>query len=359
MLPKHKIIKINILSLILLLLISGFTSAQDRLIELQFGELPDSKSDTTKTIQSLIKVQGEGGICQDGLYLLTNVGDREDLFFRENQRAIKDPLINHTWRFCSVFSIHNDNSVLMGRNWDNQNVGSIIVNLYYPTNGFSSISFSRAIDLGFPLNMDLEKIKSSELGNRLLLAPFYAMDGINEHGVAVAVAGLRQTTHKSSGNKQKVCVTFLMRKILDQTKSIDEAVKLIEKYVPFDLDKNSLNAHFIITDSSGRSVILEYDQDQWRIIDSQGAYQILTTKQIYNVPEATLIKQCWRYRNIFQNLKKTNGDVDWNRGIKILQDVQQKGTTWSAVYSTRTTEVFFTVYQNWDTIYHLRIPQSE
>jgi penicillin V acylase-like amidase (Ntn superfamily) len=52
-----------------------------------------------------------------------------------------------------------------------------------------------------------------------------------------------------------------MRKILDGTKTVDEALALAQKYIPFDLDKNSPNAHFQVVDASGRSVILEYDGD--------------------------------------------------------------------------------------------------
>ncbi len=228
-----------------LLMISGFLLAQDEIIDLKFGQSPVSNSDTSRTLQSLVKVQGTGGLYQDGLYLLTHYGDHGNIFQKENQKAIDNPLINHTWRFCSVFSTTTENSVVMGRNWDNQNVGSIIVSLYHPPGRYASISFSRAIDMGFPLNMDLDRIKSSELGSKLLLAPFYVMDGINEHGLAVAIAGVRQTTHKPKDDKQLVFVSFLIRKILDQTKDIEEAMNLVEKFIPFDLDKNSLNGHFI------------------------------------------------------------------------------------------------------------------
>ncbi|MCK4820733.1 linear amide C-N hydrolase [bacterium] len=339
-----------------LLMISGFLLAQDEIIDLKFGQSPVSNSDTSRTLQSLVKVQGTGGLYQDGLYLLTHYGDHGNIFQKENQKAIDNPLINHTWRFCSVFSTTTENSVVMGRNWDNQNVGSIIVSLYHPPGGYASISFSRAIDMGFPLNMDLDRIKSSELGSKLLLAPFYVMDGINEHGLAVAIAGVRQTTHKPKDDKQLVFVSFLIRKILDQTKDIEEAMNLVEKFIPFDLDKNSLNGHFIVTDSSGQSVILEYDQNKWRKIYGHKPWQILTTKPIYNVSDADLRDKCWRYRSISETLENTKGNVDWNAGMKILQDVKQKGTTWSVVYSPTTKELYFSVYQKWDNIYHLIMP---
>jgi hypothetical protein len=347
---KQKTVLFTVISL---LMISGLVWAQDKVIELKFAQPPVSDSDASRTLQSLVKVQGTGQFCEDGLYLMTHFGDREDLFQKENQKAIDNPLIDQTWRHCSVFSSTAERGVIMGRNWDNQNVGSIIVSLYHPPDAYSSISFCRSIDLGFG-HKDLERLKSSPFGSKLLLAPFYAMDGLNEHGLAVAVAGNSQTTVKPKSGKELVCITFLMRKILDRTKNIQEAVDLAEKYIPFDIDQNSLTSHLIVADASGRSVILEYDQDQWRTVYGDKSWQVLSTRPIYNVPDAKLRDQCWRYRSMSETLEKTKGNVDWKAGMKILQDVTQKGTTWSVAYSLTSKELHFSVYQNWDKIYHLK-----
>jgi hypothetical protein len=343
------------LSVIILLVISVPLLAEEIIIDLEFVRPAASDSDTARTLQSLVKVQGTGQFCEDGLYLMTHFGDREEIFLRENQEMIDNPLIDQTWRHCSVFSRANDNSAIMGRNWDNQNVGSIIVSLYHPPGGYSSISFCRSIDLGFG-HKDLEGITSSIFGDKLLLAPFYAMDGINEHGLAVAVAGVKQTTHTLKPDKQLVFVPFLVRKILDRAKNVEEAVSLVERYTPFDIDRNSLSTHFIIVDSSGRSVILEYDQDQWRRVYGDGSWQALTNKPVYDVPDADLREKCWRYRSIAETLENAEGAVDWRAGMKILQDVTQKGTTWSVIYSLTTRELYFSVYQNGETIYHLKTP---
>lgn len=351
---KNKKKKTIFPTLIFLLMISWIVSAKDEIIDLKFGQSPVSNSDASRTLQSLVKVQGTGGLCQDGLYLLTHYGGREDIFQKENRELIDNPAINQTWRYCSIFSTTAENSVIMGRNWDNQNVGSIIISLYQPPGGYASISFSRAIDLGFGLNLYLERIRSLQIGSRLLLAPFYAMDGINEHGLAIAISGVKQTTHKPKSNKESVFVTFLVRKILDQTKNIKEAVNLVEKFIPFDLDKNSLNAHFLIADSSGKSVILEYTQDQWRKTYGDKSWQVLTNKPIYKLSDAMLRDKCWRYRSISETLDNTKGNVDWKDGMKILHDVKQKGTTWSVIYSPPAKELYFSVYQKWNIIYHLK-----
>jgi hypothetical protein len=343
-------------ALAVLFLLVGFGPAlgQEKTVELKFAQPPAAASDAARTLASLVKVRDIGEqYATGGLYLMTHFGDRDDLFQKENQKAIDHPMINESWRYCSVFSAKAGDRVIVGRNWDNQNVGSIIVSLYRPAGRYASVSFTRAIDMGFPLNIDLAEIASSALGSRLLLAPFYAYDGINEHGLAAAVAGVRQVALKPQPGKQRAFDPYLIRMILDNAKTVEEAVELAEKYVPFDLDENSLNAHFFVADASGRSVILEYDGDQWRKIYGQQSWQVLTNKPVWGVSDAALREKCWRYKSISETLDRTAGNVDSKVGLKILKDVAQKGTTWSVVYSPTARDLDFSVYQTWDVIYHL------
>jgi hypothetical protein len=336
-----------------LLVTSAVAPAPGEVVDLDFGPLPVADAGTPGPSLSVVKVRGAGGPCQDALYLLTVRGELEDLFRQENRRAIDHPMIEETWRFCSAFSTHAGDDVLVGRNWDNQNVGSVIVSYCRAPGRHASISFCRAIDLGYPLNLDLEQLASTELGERLQLAPFYAMDGINEHGLAVAVTGVAQTTHEARDDGPLIFVTYLVRKILDRARDVDEAVELAESHIPFDLDRNSLNAHFLIADSAGRSVILEHDQERWRAVRGDGAWQALTNKPVHGVPDASLRERCWRYRSIAGSLEGWDEAGDWRTAMRVLRDVKQDGTTWSVVYSPVSRQVHCAVYQDWDTVYRL------
>ena len=355
MIPGRKTVHLVLPTIISLLIVPGVLSAENETAVLEFAELPVSGSDTSRTLQSLVRVRGTGRFCQDGLYLMTHVGDRDEIFEEENRALIDNPFINQTWRFCSVFSAHTDTSVIVGRNWDNQNVGSIIVSLYHPPNGYSSISFCRSIDLGFG-HKDLTEIASSPFGNKLLLAPFYSMDGINEHGLTAAIAADEDTAVKPRPGKRSVFITFLVRKILDQAQTVEDAAELVEKFTPFLLDENSLSAHLLVCDPSGGSVILEYDGDQWRKTYSDKPWQVMSTKRVFNVPDANLREKCWRYKSMSETLEKSKGGADRAVGMKILRDVTQKGTTWSIVYRPRSKDLYFSVYQNWGDVYHLTLP---
>ncbi len=194
-------------SLILFFLVPGFLMADGETTNLQF-EFPSSDgSEAERSLQSLLKIQGTGQFREDGLYLMTHFGDREEIFQKENQSMIDNPLLNQTWRFCSLFSASGEGSVVMGRNWDNQNVGSIIVSLYNPPKGYSSVSFTRSISLGFG-HTDLEPFTSGVFGQKLLAAPFYAFDGINDQGLAVGVAGVNQVTLQPNRDKELVYAPF-------------------------------------------------------------------------------------------------------------------------------------------------------
>lgn len=339
----------------LLVAASGLLPAQEQVRELKFAEPPTAGSDAERTLKSIVTVRGIGEqYATGGLYLITHVGDREELFRKENQKMMDHPWIEDTWRFCSAFSIRHGDAVTVGRNWDNQNVGSIIISLFRPAKGFASVSFSRAIDLGFPLNMDLTEIAESPWGERLLLAPFYAMGGMNEHGLAIENPGVRPAAVGPVAGKEFVFQTHLIRKILDQARNVAEAVSLADQFTPFDIDKNSVNAHLFVADASGRSVVLEYGQGRWNRIYGEGARQVLTNKPVLGVADAKLREQCWRYRSLAEALDGVAGDVDWRAGLKMLRDVSQKGTTWSVVYSLPNKELHFSAYQKWDTTYHLK-----
>jgi hypothetical protein len=327
-----------------------------QVVELSFKQPSAADSGESKTLHTLVKVRGiSEQYSTGGLYLMTEEGDFEDLLRHENQRALEVPFITESWRWCSIFATKNKDSVIVGRNWDNQNVGSIIVTLYRTSRGYSSISIGRAIDMGFPLNVDLvDDVLSTPFAGKLLLAPFYAYDGMNDQGVVVTVTGVNQVKVGPEKDKEQIFVSYLVRKMLDQAKTVDEAVKLAEGYVPFDLDKGTLCSHLLVADATGRSVILEYGQKEWHRTYPAQAWQVMTNSAISGVPEVKLREGSRRYKSLSETLENTRGEVDWEAGMQMLRDVSQKGTTWSVIYRPVSRDFYLSVYQSWDRVYHLR-----
>jgi len=339
----------------LILLFSGYAFTQEQVIDINFSEIHGTDTNHEKTLKSIVKVRDiSEQYATGGLYLMTHYGNLDELFHIENQKSIDYPMIEQTWRFCSVFSTITETGVVIGRNWDNQNVGSIIVNYYRPDNGYASISFSRAIDMGFPLNVSLTKMAKSPFGKKLLVAPFYVYDGMNEQGLCAMITGINSTTVTPKDGKESIFISYIIRKVLDHTKTVDEAIELVDGIAPFDITPTEINGHILISDASGKSVILEYIDNEWKKIYTDKKWQLMTNKVIYNVKDSTLREKCWRYKSMSSTFDKSKGTITWQQGIQILKDVSQEGTTWSVVYLPNSKELYFSVYQCWDKIYHIK-----
>ena len=346
--------KLFILSIFLFYVLVVSVFPQEQIVEVNFAEIKGTDTDYEKTLKSIVKVRDiSEQYATGGLYLMTHYGNLDKLFQEENQKLIDNPGIEQTWRFCSIFSTKAENRIVIGRNWDNQNVGSIIVSHYKPNNGYASVSFSRAIDMGFPLNLRLDDMAKTPFGKKLLVAPFYAYDGMNEHGLCAMVTGINSVKVSPKDGKELIFIGNIVRKLLDHTKTVDEATLFVEKYIPFDITPAEINCHFFISDVGGKSVILEYQDNEWKKIYPDKKWQVMTNKVIYNVDDIKLREQCWRYESISATLEKANGNVTWKEGLHILKDVSQGGTTWSVIYLPNSIELYFSVYQSWDKIYHI------
>lgn len=353
-----------------ILLLSGFVNGQNVQTEtISFPSFPKKSADDDP-LMSVKKIRGTEVFCEDGLYLISLTGDLTTLFEQENRKALDQPMISEPWRFCSVFSYHNTAAneqagqpkpdsgrcMVMGRNWDNQNVGSILLTWYQPETGYASINFSRSIDCGFPLTLNLEEIQGSDLAERLWRSPFYSMDGINEKGLAVAVTGVGSAEVTPSAGREQVFMPYLIRLLLDRAASVREAIELINRYIPFDLDGNSLNSHLMVADFSGNSAILEYNGGEWHIIPATRPWQALTNKRISGTSDPALREKCWRYNELAGKLEQTNGKMDTKAGLTLLRDVSQRGTAWSAFYSLDEKSIDFHIYQQWDTAFRIFFP---
>ncbi len=95
----------------------------------------------------------------------------------------------------------------------------------------------------------------------LSLAPYICVDGINEKGVVCTIHALdlkdgETSVNQKEAGKDSVIITELLRLILDNCASVDEAVALAN-------NKNLINTfnadfHMFVTDAAGKSAVLEW-----------------------------------------------------------------------------------------------------
>lgn len=165
---------------------------------------------------------------------------------------------------CSTISVENaDGGTLFGRNFDWQTCDALVV-AAYPESGYASLS---TVNLGFIRQG--AGIASSFLTDKMLtMAALYApLDGMNEKGLCVSVNMIQDhATIQQTTDKPDLTTTTAIRLLLDKAATVDEALELLEQY---DLHASfDYMVHFAIADSEGKSVAVEYVNNERIVIDT-------------------------------------------------------------------------------------------
>ena len=170
---------------------------------------------------------------------------------------------------CSTIAVQSpDGDALFGRNFDWKNCEAMVVESH-PENGHASLStvnmdfISQNVGggmVGMALNLDEFKT----------LAALYApLDGMNEAGLAVSVNMIQDSAViEQNTDKPDITTTTAIRLLLDKAGSVDEALELLRQY---DLHGSmGMMIHFAIADSAGRSVAVEYVDNEMVITETPG-----------------------------------------------------------------------------------------
>ena len=164
---------------------------------------------------------------------------------------------------CSTLSVPGtDGTQFFGRNFDWGACATLIVQTH-PRGGYASIS---TVNMDF-LNLGLNLSEDTSVRLMSAAAPYAPMDGMNAKGLCVAVLmiedrpGFDQNTGKTD-----LTTTSAVRLLLDKAATVDEALALLERY---DLHASAgMMVHFAIADASGRSVAVEYVNNEMSVVET-------------------------------------------------------------------------------------------
>ena len=97
-------------------------------------------------------------------------------------------------------------------------------------------------------------------------------DGMNEHGVAASALWLDSSRYSPEGDGAKI--SDLLNYVLGNTKSVEEAIAYIQgqsfyTYAPDVLGDIELKLHFAISDSTTRSVVVEFVDGERKIYENE------------------------------------------------------------------------------------------
>lgn len=257
---------------------------------------------------------------------------------------------------CSALTVKTpEGGVLMGRNFDFPSATGVIMHTI-PDDGYETITTFNVEFYGFGEDYKPEGFKNQYMA---LAGLFVALDGINEKGLAVAdlMAGDTIQTHQQT-SKPDMTTTGAICLLLKRAANVAEAIGLL-KTIDMHSDIGSAH-HYAISDASGRSVVVEYVDNEIVVTESPAVANHYLCEQKLNVG---LNEGDDRYDRLCQRYDQTGGVMDEKQLTKAIQAVSQPqregflGTAWTMVMDLEHPSVTYYSRRHFDKPFHFTLRQ--
>jgi hypothetical protein len=269
---------------------------------------------------------------------------------------------------CSLFAALGDaDKMLYGRNFDWEYSPALLL-FTDPPDGYASVSMVDIAYLGFGgaragTLTDLPLIERRSL----LDAPFLPFDGMNERGLAVGMAAVPPGNMRPDPDKETIGSLRVIREVLDRASNVDEAIAIFHNY-NVDMEGGP-SIHYLIADSSGRSVLVEFYQGEMVVFPNETAWHLATNflrasagasaegpalSEVEGPALSEVEGACWRYDRISQRLTEAQGRMTAQDAVGLLAEVSQESTQWSVVYGMSSGDIHVTMGREYDGVHILQ-----
>ena len=269
---------------------------------------------------------------------------------------------------CSSIIVNNSehpDQMIFGRNYDWKDCPILIIHTK-PDNGYESITTCCLSHIG--INNGWEPSGNFVKDVFALAAIYVPMDGMNEKGLyiadLIALGPKEETTAQERGNVS-VTTTYAIRMVLDKAANVDEALELLRTH-----DMHSVIGrahHFSIADASGKSVAVEWVNNEMYVSESK----MLTNHYITDTPMkddgtyADTENSRIRFASLNENWNKHEGSMNPDEVAKVLQSVSTSQyrteewteglTVWSAVFEPANQKISYFFRENYNKKYEFEL----
>ena len=259
---------------------------------------------------------------------------------------------------CSALTARTpENAVLMGRNFDFSSATGLVVHTV-PKRGYETITTFNVEFLGFGDDWLPEGFVNQYMAQSCL---FFALDGINEKGLAVAdlMAGDDAVTRQETG-KPALTTTSAISYLLKNAATVDEALELL-RGIDMHSDIGAAH-HYAIADASGKSVVVEYVDKEFVVVDSPAVTNHYLCEQKLN---AGLQEGDRRYDFLRQQLQEAGGKMDLRQLTTAIASVSQPqaqenwlGTAWTMVMNLTDRSVTYYARRHFDKPFYFELERK-
>ncbi len=256
---------------------------------------------------------------------------------------------------CSSLTVRTpENEVLMGRNFDFSSATGMVLHTM-PKHGYETITTFNVEFFGFGNDWLPEGFVNQYMA---LSGLFFALDGINEKGLAIAdlMAGDDAETHQNSG-KPALTTTSAICYLLKNAANVDEALELL-RGIDMHSDIGAAH-HYAISDASGKSVVVEYVDNEIVVVDSPACTNHYLCEEKLNVG---LYEGDRRYDFLCQQFDEAGGTMDLRQLTTSIASVSQPpaqgdrlGTAWTMVMNLTNRSVTYYSRRHFDKPFHFAL----
>ncbi len=305
---------------------------------------------------------------------------------------------------CSAFFTHNeDGDVLTARNFDQAHVdkngnvtGLNIIIRFAPKKKYRSVCIADAAFLSvikIPYSkgsLDNKKVPTFPL----TALPYLCVDGINEKGLTASILALdtkkgETFVNQSFKGRKKANVSQLLRYVLDDCATVDEAIALASKYNMVNILAHDF--HLFLTDANGKYVVLEWRYNEMQVVYTDAATNCYvgfddgedalrddgTIKEVFEKPDDIPDRYHYGYGHGFDRLTVMIRSLMWatesedpyytqmsdERAMDVLSEISQEYdaesstscTQYSVVYNNTKRTFDICAVRDYKNVYHFSL----
>ena len=196
-----------------------------------------------------------------------------------------------------------------------------------PSHGYASASMVDPSYMGFGTE-DITRLPASAR-QRLLEAPFLPMDGMNEHGLAMAHLAVPRAQAPQVTGQPTLGPLLMTRLVLDRARTVPEALALLARH---NLQVGEPPLHFFLADATGRAAIVEYVEGEILVTSNDDLWLAVTNFIVAGTSPEIRPSLCSRYRTALATLTASRGRMEVPEALALLSAVSQTSTMWSVAY---------------------------
>ena len=257
---------------------------------------------------------------------------------------------------CSTLTVKtSEDGVMMARNFDYP-YGTALIMHTIPDEGYESITTFSTDFFGFGENYKPEGFQNQFMA---LASLFMALDGINEKGLAIAVldAGDKVVT-KQDTPKPDLTTTSAVQYLLKNAANVKEALELL-RGIDMNSDPGSAY-HFSMADATGRSVAVEYVDNQMVVTESPFVTNHYLCEEKFQVG---LHESDHRHEKLIEQYNAAGGMMNAKQLTEAIASVTQLpekgaivgGTLWTMVMDLTHPSVTYYSLRHFDKPFHFEL----